>query len=77
MTTSHGLPPKLKDIDRIRKRIYHTQRRSPKWKALDKEFKKKVKLAKLNFSQNDCSLSEGEKSKPMVFCCQKIGIILR
>ena len=41
--------PKLKDLDRIRKRIYHKQRRSPKWKALDKEFKKKVKLAKQNF----------------------------
>lgn len=41
--------PKLKDLDRIRKRLYHNQRRSPKWKALNKKFKKEVKLAKHNF----------------------------
>ena len=41
--------PKLKDLDRSRKRLYHKQRRSPRWKALDKEFKKEVKLAKQNF----------------------------
>ena len=40
---------KLKKLDRQRKRVYHKQRRSEKWKALDKLFKKKVKDAKETF----------------------------
>ena len=40
---------KLKKLDRRRKRLYHKYRRSPKWKELDKQFKKEVKTAKSSF----------------------------
>ena len=40
---------KLKVLDRKRKRIYHKQRRSEKWKHLDKIFKKEMKIAKSKF----------------------------
>ena len=36
-------------MDRQRKRIYHTQRKSDKWQELDKLFKKEIKAAKKNF----------------------------
>jgi hypothetical protein len=37
---------KLKKLDRKRKRVYHKQRRSEKWKTLDTKFKKEVKCTK-------------------------------
>ena len=40
---------KLKKLDRQRKRVNHKQRRSEKWIALDKHFKKQVKDAKETF----------------------------
>ena len=40
---------KLKQMDRKRKRIFHKQRRSEKWKKLDQIFKKEVKKAKSDF----------------------------
>ena len=40
---------KLKKLDRQRKRIYCTNRRSDKWKKLDKLFKKEVKHSKADF----------------------------
>ena len=43
---------KLKKLDRRRKRVYHKQRRSEKWKKLDKIFKKQVKCAKESFYRN-------------------------
>ena len=43
---------KLKKMDRRRKRIYHKERRSEKWKKLDKIFKQEVKSAKSNFYKN-------------------------
>ena len=43
---------RLKVMDRKRKRIYHRERRSEKWKILDKLFKKEVKKAKANFYKN-------------------------
>ena len=43
---------KLKKLDRRRKRIYHKERRSEKWRNLDKIFKKQVKSAKEMFYRN-------------------------
>ena len=43
---------KLKDLDRKRKRIYRKERRSDKWKSLNKKFKKDVKLAKSKYYKN-------------------------
>ena len=43
---------KLKKLDRRRKRVYHKQRRSEKWKLLDRNFKTEVKSAKENFYTN-------------------------
>ena len=43
---------KLKKMDRRRKRIFRKQRRSEKWKILDKNFKDEVKSAKENFYKN-------------------------
>ena len=40
---------KLKVLDRKRKRIYRKERRSEKWKALNKLFKQEVKTAKAQF----------------------------
>ena len=40
---------KLKKLDRQKKRIYNKQRRSEKWKMLDKQFRKEIKAAKVNF----------------------------
>ena len=43
---------KLKKLDRCRKRIFHKERRSIKWKKLDKIFKKEAKSAKSEFYKN-------------------------
>ena len=43
---------KLKILDRKRKRIFRKQRRSEKWKDIDKLFKKEMKSAKSKFYQN-------------------------
>ena len=43
---------KLKKLDRARKRIFHKERRSEKWKKLDKIFKKEAKSAKSEFYKN-------------------------
>ena len=43
---------KLKKMDRKRKRIYRKERRSEKWKMLDKNFKKEVKSSKEIFYKN-------------------------
>ena len=40
---------RLKVLDRKRKRIYRKERRSEKWKAMNKIFKKEVKIAKAHF----------------------------
>ena len=39
-------------MDRYRKRLYHKQRRSEKWKCMNKLFKKEVKDAKAKFYMN-------------------------
>ena len=42
----------LKVLDRKRKRLYRKERRSEKWKTMDKLFKKEVKSAKAKFYKN-------------------------
>ena len=37
---------KLKQMDRKRKRIFHKERRSERWKSMNKVFKKELKSAK-------------------------------
>ena len=55
---------KLKKLDRRRKRLYHKYRRSPKWKELDKQFKKEVKTAKSSFySKMVADLKDKDPSK--------------
>ena len=39
---------KLKQMDRKRKRIFHKERRSERWKSMNKVFKKELKSAKLD-----------------------------
>ena len=48
---------KLKQMDRRRKRIFHKERRSPKWKILNKAFKKEMKSAKAKVTELKCSKS--------------------
>ena len=43
---------KLKKLDRKRKRVFHIERRSERWKNLNKSFKQEVKLAKKLFYKN-------------------------
>ena len=43
---------KLKKSDRKRKRVYHIERHSERWKNLNKSFKQEVKLAKKLFYKN-------------------------
>ena len=53
---------KLKQMDRRRKRIYHKQRRSEKWRHLDKAFKEEMKSAKAKFYQK--AVEEIKVAKP-------------
>ena len=53
---------KLKKIDRRRKRIFHKERRSEKWKNLDKLFKIEVKAAKAKFYSK--SVADLKNKKP-------------
>ena len=46
---------RLKVLDRKRKRTYHLERKSPKWRKLEKEFKSEVKAAKQKFYKNSIS----------------------
>ena len=43
---------KLKKLDRQRRRVFHKNRRSERWKILNKAFKHEVKLAKKQFYKN-------------------------
>ena len=55
---------KLNKLDRQRKRTYHKQRRSLKWKKLEKQFKIEMKQAKTNFyTKMVADLKEKEPSK--------------
>ena len=55
---------KLKTLDRQRKRCYHRSRRSNKWKNLNKQFKKELKMKKSNFYKKMASdLKEKDPKK--------------
>ena len=53
---------KLKKLDRKRKRIFHKERRSEKWKKWDKMFKKEAKSSKSDFYKT--KVAELKKKKP-------------
>ena len=53
---------KIKMLDRRRKRIYHAERRSTKWKQLNKLFKHGVKTAKTHFYKN--TIADLKKKSP-------------
>ena len=52
---------KLQKLDRKRKRIYNKQRRSQKFKNLDKKFKLQAKLAKKKFYKKEISILKSKK----------------
>ena len=54
---------KIKMLDRRRKRIYHAERRSTKWKQLNKLFKHGVKTAKTHFYKN--TIADLKKKSPV------------
>ena len=55
---------KLKTLDRQRKRCYHKSRRSNRWKNLNKQFKKELKVQKSNFYKKMASdLKEKDPKK--------------
>jgi hypothetical protein len=60
---------KLKKMDRRRRRIYHKQRRSEKWRSLDKLFKKELKSAKAQFYKKTIADLKLNKHK----CAQKVA----
>ena len=53
---------KLKQLDRKRKRIYNKERKSFKWKLVDKQFREKYKSAKQSFYKK--SVEELKISQP-------------
>ena len=63
---------KLKKLDRKRKRVYHKERKSPKWKKMEKFFKKEVKSAKANFYKNTVADLKQKKPGEWYSCLKKI-----
>ena len=63
---------KLKKLDRRRKRIYHKERKSEKWKNLDKIFKKEAKLAKSQFYKNTVADLKQKKPGQWYSCLKKM-----
>ena len=63
---------KLKKLDRKRKRIFHKQRRSEKWKKWDKIFKKEVKSAKSDFYKNKVADLKTKKPGQWYSCLKRI-----
>ena len=53
---------RLKLMDRKRKRIFHRERRSEKWKSFNKLFKKEIKRAKAQFYKN--TVADLKKKSP-------------
>ena len=53
---------KIKVLDRRRKRIFHKERRSEKWKKLNKVYKKEIKAAKADFYMK--KVADLKKKKP-------------
>ena len=63
---------KLKKLDRRRKRIYHKERKSEKWKNLDKIFKKEAKSAKSQFYKNTVADLKQKKPGQWYSCLKKM-----
>ena len=63
---------KIKTLDRQRKRIYHKERRSEKWKQLNKLFKKEVKNAKSHFYKKFISELKTKKPGQWYSCLKRL-----
>ena len=63
---------KLKLLDRKRKRVYHKERRSIKWKKLNKLFKNEVKSAKAQFYKTAVADLRQKKPSQWYSCLKKI-----
>ena len=63
---------KLKKLDRKRKRVFHKERRSEKWKELNKKFKKEVKSAKSEFYKNKIEELKLKNPKQWYSCLKNI-----
>ena len=62
----------LKKLDRKRKRIYRKERRSEKWRKLEKMFQKELKMAKSNFYKNTVAELKLKKPGQWYSCLKKI-----
>ena len=63
---------KLKKLDRKRKRIYHKERKSDKWKKLNNIFKKEVKSAKSEFYKKTVADLKQKKPGQWYSCLKNI-----
>ena len=63
---------KLKILDRKRKRIYHKERRSERWKKLNKIFKQEVKAAKSRFYENTIADLKDKNPGQWYSCLKRI-----
>ena len=63
---------RLKKLDRKRKRCYRKERRSDKWRLLDKIFKKEVKSAKSQFYKQTVAELKLKKPGQWYSCLKKI-----
>ena len=59
-------------MDRKRKRVYRSERRSQKWQNLDKIFKKEVKKAKADFYKQTVAELKTKKPGQWYSCLKKI-----
>ena len=64
---------RLKVLDRRRKRIFHKERRSERWKILNKQFKKEVKRAKCDFYKKSIEDLKTKKPGQWYSCLKRIS----
>ena len=63
---------KLKKLDRARKRIFHKERKSDRWKKLDKLFKTEAKNAKADFYKSKVEELKKKNPKQWYSCLKNI-----
>ena len=63
---------KLKRLDRRRKRIFHKERKSNKFRRLNKKFKNEVKLAKQDFYKKNIAVLKTKKPGQWYSCLKQI-----
>ena len=63
---------KLKKLDRARKRIFHKERKSEKWKKLDKLFKTEAKKAKAEYYRSKVQELKKKNPKQWYSCLKNI-----